>query len=94
MRWGASDVHFVRPVHTVTLLLGDKVIRPLSLVFRPNRVIRGHRFMASRSSPSTMPTSTADPAGARKVIADYEQRKAKIKADAQERRVRSAVKPI
>ncbi len=28
MRWGASDVHFVRPVHTVTLLLlaGDKVI--------------------------------------------------------------------
>ncbi|QUJ04993.1 hypothetical protein KCP78_18235 [Salmonella enterica subsp. enterica] len=24
MRWGASDVHFVRPVHTVTLLLGDK----------------------------------------------------------------------
>ncbi|XNM71266.1 glycine--tRNA ligase subunit beta [Escherichia coli] len=26
MRWGASDVHFVRPVHTVTLLLGDKVV--------------------------------------------------------------------
>jgi glycyl-tRNA synthetase beta chain len=26
MRWGDSDVQFVRPVHTVTLLLGDELI--------------------------------------------------------------------
>ena len=45
MRWGASDVHFVRPVHTVTLLLGDKVIPATILGIQSDRVIRGHRFM-------------------------------------------------
>ncbi|MDT1843057.1 glycine--tRNA ligase subunit beta, partial [Acinetobacter baumannii] len=45
MRWGASDVHFVRPVHTVTLLLGDKVIPATILGIPSDRVIRGHRFM-------------------------------------------------
>ncbi|VTO25287.1 glycyl-tRNA synthetase subunit beta [Klebsiella pneumoniae] len=43
---------------TVTLLLGDKVIPATILGIPSDRVIRGHRFMASRSSPSTMPTST------------------------------------
>ena len=45
MRWGASDVHFVRPVHTVTLLLGDKVIPATILGIQSDRVIRGHSFM-------------------------------------------------
>jgi glycyl-tRNA synthetase beta chain len=45
MRWGASDVHFVRPVHTVTLLLGDTVIPATILGVASDRVIRGHRFM-------------------------------------------------
>lgn len=40
MRWGASDVHFVRPVHTVTLLLGDKVIPATILGIQSDRVIR------------------------------------------------------
>lgn len=44
MRWGASDVHFVRPVHTVTLLLDDKVIPANILGIQSDRVIR-HRFM-------------------------------------------------
>lgn len=85
MRWGASDVHFVRPVHTVTLLLGDKVIPATILGIPSDRVIRGHRFMGE-------PEFTIDHADQYpqillergKVIADYEQRKAKIKADAQE----------
>ncbi len=85
MRWGASDVHFVRPVHTVTLLLGDKVIPATILGIPSDRVIRGHRFMGE-------PEFTIDHADQYpqillergKVIADYEQRKAKIKADAEE----------
>ncbi len=41
MRWGASDI-FVRPVHTVILLLGDKVIpATIHRVFQSDRVIRG-----------------------------------------------------
>ena len=85
MRWGASDVHFVRPVHTVTLLLGDKVIPATILGIQSDRVIRGNRFMGE-------PEFTIDHADQYpqillergKVIADYEERKAKIKADAEE----------
>ncbi|SPX20099.1 glycine-tRNA synthetase, beta subunit [Escherichia coli] len=35
MRWGASDVHFVRPVHTVTLLLATKSFRQPFWAFSP-----------------------------------------------------------
>ncbi len=59
MRWGASDVHFVRPVHTVTLLLGDKVIPATILGIQSDRVIRGHRLWASRNSPSITPRSVS-----------------------------------
>ncbi|STT00086.1 glycyl-tRNA synthetase subunit beta [Klebsiella pneumoniae] len=69
----------------MTLLLGDKVIPATILGIPSDRVIRGHRFMGE-------PEFTIDHADQYpqillergKVIADYEQRKAKIKADAQE----------
>ncbi len=57
MRWGASDVHFVRPVHTVTLLLGDKVIPATILGIQSDRVIRTTALWANRNSPSTTPIS-------------------------------------
>lgn len=84
MRWGASDVHFVRPVHTVTLLLGDQVIPATILGIASDRIIRGHRFMGE-------PEFTIDNADQYpqillergKVMADYAERKAKIKADAE-----------
>ncbi len=84
MRWGDSDEHFVRPVHTVTLLLGDQVVPAKVLGIESDRVIRGHRFMGE-------PSLTVDNADQYpqillergKVIADYDTRKAKIKADAE-----------
>ncbi|EFE06223.1 glycine--tRNA ligase subunit beta [Citrobacter youngae] len=85
MRWGASDVHFVRPVHTVTLLLGDKVIPATILGIQSDRVIRGHRFMGEPEF--TIDSADQYPEILRergKVIADYAERKAKIKADAEE----------
>ncbi|MGS6553460.1 glycine--tRNA ligase subunit beta, partial [Escherichia coli] len=81
----ASDVHFVRPVHTVTLLLGDKVIPATILGIQSDRVIRGHRFMGEPEF--TIDNADQYPEILRergKVIADYEERKAKIKADAEE----------
>ncbi|WP_297196000.1 glycine--tRNA ligase subunit beta [uncultured Pluralibacter sp.] len=85
MRWGASDVQFVRPVHTVTLLLGETVIPATILGIQSDRVIRGHRFMGE-------PEFTIDSADQYpqillergKVVADYEARKAMIKAGAEE----------
>ena len=79
------NVHFVRPVHTVTLLLGDKVIPATILGIQSDRVIRGHRFMGEPEF--TIDNADQYPEILRergKVIADYEERKAKIKADAEE----------
>ncbi|EOC0010185.1 glycine--tRNA ligase subunit beta [Cronobacter turicensis] len=84
MRWGASDVQFVRPVHTVTLLLDDEVLPATILGIQSDRVIRGHRFMGE-------PEFTIDHADQYpqillergKVIADYNARKAKIQQDAE-----------
>ena len=86
MRWGASDVHFVRPVHTVTLLLGDQVVPATILGIHVRSVSSaGTALWASRSSPSTMPTSIRRILLERgKVMADYAERKAKIKADAED----------
>ena len=84
MRWGDSDVQFVRPVHTVTLLLGDELIPATILGIESGRTLRGHRFMGE-------PEFTIDHADQYpeiletrgKVMADYDARKAKIKADAE-----------
>ncbi|MGE9552900.1 glycine--tRNA ligase subunit beta [Erwinia amylovora] len=84
MRWGDSDVQFVRPVHTVTLLLGDESIPATILGIESARTIRGHRFMGE-------PEFTIDNADQYpqlllergKVQADYQARKAQIKADAE-----------
>ncbi len=85
MRWGDSDVQFVRPVHTVTMLLGDELIPGTILGIESARTVRGHRFMGE-------PEFTIDNAEQYpqillergKVIADYEQRKSTIKRDAEQ----------
>lgn len=84
MRWGDSEVHFVRPVHTVTLLLGDEVIPATILGVKSDRLIRGHRFMGEAEltidSADHYPQILLERG---KVVADYAARKAKIKADAE-----------
>ncbi|SUB19215.1 Glycine--tRNA ligase beta subunit [Pantoea agglomerans] len=84
MRWGNSDVQFVRPVHTVTMLLGDELIPGTILGIKSDRVIRGHRFMGE--SEITLDNADQYPDVLEKrgqVIADYQVRKAMIKADAE-----------
>lgn len=84
MRWGASEVQFVRPVHTLTMLLGDTVVPGTVLGIASDRVIRGHRFMGEASftidNADQYPQILAERG---KVIADYSTRKAKIKQDAE-----------
>jgi glycyl-tRNA synthetase beta chain len=53
MRWGNSDVQFVRPVHTVTLLLGEELIPGTVLGIDSGRTVRGHRFMGEAELTST-----------------------------------------
>lgn len=84
MRWADKDTQFVRPVHTVTLLLGSDVIDGEILGIKSARTIRGHRFMGE--AEFTIDNAEQYPAILRergKVMADYEERKAVIKADAE-----------
>ena len=45
MRWGASPIQFIRPVHTITMLFGDEMLEGEILGVKAARTIRGHRFL-------------------------------------------------
>ncbi len=84
MRWGDKETQFVRPVHTVTLLLGSELIPGTVLGIDSDRVIRGHRFMGE--AEFTLDNADQYPQvllERGKVIADYELRKSIIKRDAE-----------
>lgn len=44
MRWGSERIQFIRPVHTLTLMYGDKVISGETLGVSSNNLLQGHRF--------------------------------------------------
>ncbi|HEY3075496.1 MAG TPA: glycine--tRNA ligase subunit beta [Burkholderiales bacterium] len=49
MRWGAGDAQFVRPVHGVVMLHGERVVPGSVLGIAAGRSTAGHRFMGSPS---------------------------------------------
>ncbi len=46
MRWGSSEVQFVRPVHGLMLLHGNRIVPGNVLGLESRNVTRGHRFMS------------------------------------------------
>jgi len=44
MRWGSERTQFIRPVHTLVLLYGSKVITGETLGVTSSNVVTGHRF--------------------------------------------------
>ncbi|TNH02330.1 glycine--tRNA ligase subunit beta [Testudinibacter sp. TR-2022] len=85
MRWADKTVQFIRPVHTVTLLLGDELIEGEILGVASGTTIRGHRFLGERefqiSHADQYPALLAEKGS---VIADFEQRKAIIRQAAEQ----------
>ena len=47
MRWGAGEVQFVRPVHSVILLHGKKVVPGTVLGLKSGNKTNGHRFLST-----------------------------------------------
>jgi glycyl-tRNA synthetase beta chain len=45
MRWGAGDAQFVRPVHGLVMLHGERVVRGTVLGVTSSNRTQGHRFM-------------------------------------------------
>lgn len=84
MRWGDKETQFIRPVKTLTILMDDELIEGEILGVQSARTIRGHRFMGEPEF--TIDSAEQYPEILRergKVMADYEERKAIIVADAQ-----------
>ena len=47
MRWGSGDAEFVRPVHGLVMLHGERVVPGAVLGLESCRTTQGHRFLAS-----------------------------------------------
>ncbi len=88
MRWGDSDIEFVRPVHWLVMLYGNDVVDATVLGLNAGRNTRGHRFHNNTELSIEHPDdylSTLKQQG--KVIADFAERReliAKGVADAAE----------
>jgi len=44
MRWGAERIQFIRPVHTLTLMYGEQIIKGSALGVDSSNQVHGHRF--------------------------------------------------
>ena len=86
MRWADKTVQFIRPVHTITMLLGDELIEGEILGVASARTIRGHRFLGEKEfeiqHADQYPQLLREKGS---VVADFNERKAEILAKSQEK---------
>lgn len=78
MRWGASRVEFVRPVHWVVAMLGSDAEFGEVLGLPTGRVTRGHRVHSNGDIVLNRPEDYPSALAAAKVVASFEQRRAMI----------------
>ncbi len=93
MRWGESDVEFVRPVHGLMMVHGNKVVPGRVLGLQSRNTTSGHRFpgkdeidITSADDYETLLENEG------KVIASFEKRRNSIKAQLQQ--AADGAKPI
>lgn len=79
MRWGSHEVQFSRPIHSIMMLYGDKLIEGKILGQEAGRVTQGHRFHAPHGY--TLMNAAEYESLLRNegyVIADFEARRSEI----------------
>ena len=79
MRWGASRVEFVRPVHWVVAMLGQNHSHGDILGIATGNTTRGHRFHSHGSITLERPENYEAALAEAKVVADFEQRQQMIR---------------
>ena len=80
MRWGESQVEFVRPVHWLLMLFGDDVIESDILDLQADRLTYGHRFHCNTAIVIDRAADYEDALNARGfVIPDFSRRRDEIK---------------
>jgi len=78
MRWGTGDAQFVRPVHGVMLLHGNKVVPGSVLGLKSGNRTRGHRFLSKGALTVARATDYEKGLKQGKVLASYEARRETI----------------
>ena len=79
MRWGASRVEFVRPVHWVVAMLGSNSDHGEVLGLATGNTTRGHRFHSSGDITLNRPEDYQSALADAKVVASFEQRREMIR---------------
>ena len=96
MRWGDSDHQFVRPVHGLVMLHGDRVVPGEVLGLTSCTFTRGHRFLSNGDIVLNQADCYAETMKAQgKVIASFAERRASITAqlDAKARELNATMNP-
>ena len=79
MRWGTSREEFIRPVHWLVLLYGERVL-PASVFGIPSsNQTKGHRFMSSGDIQLSTACGYESKLAEANVIVDFEKRKSLIR---------------
>jgi glycyl-tRNA synthetase beta chain len=85
MRWGSGDAEFVRPVHWVVLLFGKQVLAAKILDTPSGQLTHGHRFHAPKPLRIATPGAYVGTLRTRgHVLADFEERRDKVRAGVNE----------
>lgn len=94
MRWGDSDVQFVRPVHGLIMLHGNRVVPGSVLALESGKTTLGHRFMSSGEIVIDEAESYSAKLAAGKVLASFAERRAAIagQLDAKARELSATMK--
>lgn len=80
MRWGDNDMEFVRPVHWVVLMHGNKVIDAQVMGLKTGATTVGHRFHSTGKLTLKFASEYKETLRTQGfVLADFEERKQKIK---------------
>ena len=80
MRWGASRVEFVRPVHWVVAMLGSDCDHGEVLGLATGNTTRGHRFHSSGDIMLKRPEDYPGALANAKVVANFDERREMIRA--------------
>ena len=95
MRWGDSDVQFVRPAHSLIMLHGNRVVAGEVLGLTSGQQTRGHRFLSSGEIQIDNAEDYCAQLKAGKVLTSFEERRAAIAAqlDAKAAELKASMHP-
>ena len=84
MRWGASDIEFVRPVHWIVMMQGSEVIKGEILGVASSNTTKGHRFHHPEAITITQASSYAEQLRETgHVIASFSERRDEVRKQAE-----------